>query len=130
MRLAPIRVLAAWRPASKARFFPVEKGQNVRFLQAEVHFPGGGEGPGEALIRAFDWLYGIWYSRTVVGALGAGSGTLVTGVAGDTHDCGFCTARERRLANCLVVSRGGTGRRHHSKEPQKPARTSSRKFQW
>lgn len=29
MRLAPIRVLAAWRPASKARFFPVDRGQNV-----------------------------------------------------------------------------------------------------
>lgn len=28
-RLWPILVLAGWRPASKARFFPVEIGQNV-----------------------------------------------------------------------------------------------------
>lgn len=31
MRLAPIRVLAGWRPSSKARFFPVDEGQNVCF---------------------------------------------------------------------------------------------------
>lgn len=29
MRLAPIRVCAGWRPSSKARFFPVDEGQNV-----------------------------------------------------------------------------------------------------
>lgn len=29
MRLAPIRVLADWRPCSKTRFFPVDRGQNV-----------------------------------------------------------------------------------------------------
>lgn len=36
-------------------------------------------------------LYGLSeLLRTVVGALGTGSGSLVAGVTRDTHDCGFC----------------------------------------
>ena len=36
----------------------------------------------------------LYYSgRTVVGALGTGGGTLVAGVARDTHDCRFCRRR-------------------------------------
>lgn len=42
MRLGPIRVLAPWRPASKARFFPVDKGQNVRFLKGSTSRPSYG----------------------------------------------------------------------------------------
>ena len=80
-----MRVLAPWRPASKARFFPVDRGQNAWSL-SRFGDP----------IRAFEVL------RTVVGALGAGSGALVAGVTRDTHDCEFCVLPERkRLAQDL-----------------------------
>lgn len=36
---------------------------------------------------------GNYSGRTVVGALGTGGGTLVAGVARDTHDCRFCRRR-------------------------------------
>lgn len=83
-RLAPILVLAAWRPASKARFFPVDRGQNVCFLVPRRE---------QKAIRAFGSI-SCMGRRTVVGALGAGGGPLVAGVARDTHDCCVCWRRE------------------------------------
>src|ERR1700722_12888444 len=63
MRLGPMRVLAGWRPFSKA-------------LQAEddvSHLP-------------CEWHFGLWHVPllAVMCAFGTGRGALVAGIAGDT----------------------------------------------
>lgn len=71
----------------------------------------------------------IWYIymvlRTVVGALRTGSGTLVTGVARDTHDCGFCIERREKLAKGLKISGGLEGRRHLEARTTRQQRSSN-----
>lgn len=114
MRLAPIRVLAGWRPASKALFFPAAFVRNGFFCTRQNRLRTHGvqscsaflqehQPPKRTFENIIEYTYGSNCRQTHVSwitdstsmrggmnirALSTGVGALVPGVSGDTHFAG------------------------------------------